>query len=69
MYLWMIKLITRPKLVNIIITYVVINAVGKVVKEQGFKSLKCFIRNTEEIISTDVDLAGPDHQQQIEQIE
>ena len=38
-------------------------------EEQGFRSLKLYSLKKKEIISPDVDLAGVEHQQQLEQIE
>ena len=64
------QFITRPKVVEIPITDVVINHVGKMAKEQVFKSLKIYNLKKKEIIFPGVNLAGVDHhQQQIEKIE
>ena len=65
MYLHMGQFITRPKVVDIPITDVVINAVEKMVEDHGFKSLKIYNKK-ERNYFPGVDLAGVDHQQQIE---
>ena len=64
-----VKFITRLKVVEIPITYVVISAIGKMTEEQGFKSLKFSNREKKQVIFPNVDLAEADHQQQIDQIE
>ena len=57
-----VQLITRPKLADVTIIYVVINAVEKIAEKQGFNSLKFYHRKKKEIILPDVNLTGVDRQ-------
>lgn len=56
------KLNTRPKLVEILITDIVINSVQKMVKDQGFKLLKIYTQKKKNGFPY-LHLEGVDHQQ------